>query len=828
MVPLSRCIKTIINGRYTMRIIFSILFFTFLGFSEINSATELTEERVADLIESMSVEEKVAQMFMVEIGSITPEEVEKFKIGAILNGGGSFPYKKKDHIVEDWVKLADEYFLASIKNRDKARIPIIWGTDAVHGHNNLKGATLFPHNIGLGATRNPELIKEIGKITAKQVLLTGLDLTFAPALSVPRDDRWGRTYEGFSEDPEWVSIMGNAMMEGIQGEDQNLLGEDHILATVKHFIGDGGTSRGVDKGNAIMDEETLLRIHGSAYIEAIKNDAQVVMASFNSWNGVKLHGQKYLLTDVLKEDMGFDGFVVGDYNGHMEVQGCSVSSCPQSINAGVDMFMVTEAWQDLYFNTISQVQTGEISIDRIDDAVRRILRVKARAGILDAQKPSKRKHALQSDILGADEHRSISRQAVRESLVLLKNNQSVLPIDRSSDVLVLGQAAKKIKYQTGGWSMTWQGNENENSDFPGSTTILAAIENEFEDSQGSVTFSENLEYGDLKPDVAILVIAEDPYAEYQGTLQDLVYNSSENHLDWLAALKEDEIPVVTIFLSGRPLWMNREINLSDAFVAAWLPGTEGGGVSDMIIENEYDFVGSLTFSWPKRSDQATLNYDDEIYDPLFPVGYGLTYKDDITIDQLEESINLAEESDFNAPILNGWPRNAFQVILGNTDETLEMKSKFVATTDESVSAEMINRFVQEDAYRIMFSGNDDSFWKVSSTKPMNWSEEASQSGVLTMNIRILQADMIDPLIVSTLCGEGCGSSFEIEGSMNKNQWMNIGVDITCMGQNGLQLNNINEPVQIKSNGKWEFEVGEIKLIGGTGGTSIMICPNNKN
>ena len=811
-----------------MRIIFSTFLFIFLSFSAINSATENTEERVADLIKSMSVEEKVAQMFMVEIGSITPEEVEEFKIGAILNGGGSFPYKKKDHTVEDWVRLADEYFLASIKNGDKARIPIIWGTDAVHGHNNLKGATLFPHNIGLGATRNPELIKEIGKITAKQVLLTGLDLTFAPALSVPRDDRWGRTYEGFSEDPEWVSIMGNAMMEGIQGEDQNLLGEDHILATVKHFIGDGGTSRGVDKGNAIMDEETLLRIHGSAYVEAIKNDAQVVMASFNSWNGVKLHGQKYLLTDVLKEDMGFDGFVVGDYNGHMEVQGCSVSSCPQSINAGVDMFMVTEAWQDLYFNTISQVQTGEISIDRIDDAVRRILRVKARAGILDADKPSKRKHALQSDILGADEHRSISRQAVRESLVLLKNNQSVLPIDRSSDVLVLGQAAKEIKYQTGGWSMTWQGNENENSDFPGSTTILAAIENEFEDSQGSVTFSENLEYGELKPDVAILVIAEDPYAEYQGTLQDLVYNSNENHLNWLVALKEDEIPVVTIFLSGRPLWMNREINLSDAFVAAWLPGTEGGGVSDMIIENEYDFVGSLTFSWPKRSDQATLNYDDEIYDPLFPVGYGLTYKDDITIDQLEESINLAEESDFNAPILNGWPRNAFQVILGNTDETLEMKSKFVATTDESVSAEMINRFVQEDAYRIMFSGNDDSFWKVSSTKPMNWSEEASQSGVLTMNIRILQADMIDPLIVSTLCGEGCGSSFEIEGSMNKNQWMNIGVDITCMGQNGLQLNNINEPVQIKSNGKWEFEVGEIKLIGGTGGTSIMICPNNKN
>ena len=252
-----------------MRIIFSVILLAFFSFSDIHSATEPTEDRVAELIESMTIEEKVAQMFMVEIGSITPEEVEKFKIGAILNGGGSFPYKKKDHLVEDWVNLADEYFLASIKNSDTVRIPIIWGTDAVHGHNNLKGATLFPHNIGLGATRNPDLIKEIGRVTAKQVLLTGLDLTFAPALSVPRDDRWGRTYEGFSEDPGVVSIMGNAMMQGIQGEDQNLLGEDHILATVKHFIGDGGTSRGVDKGNAIMDEETLLRIHGSAYIEAV-------------------------------------------------------------------------------------------------------------------------------------------------------------------------------------------------------------------------------------------------------------------------------------------------------------------------------------------------------------------------------------------------------------------------------------------------------------------------------------------------------------------------------------------------------------------------------
>ena len=314
---------------------------------------------------------------------------------------------------------------------------------------------MFPHNIGLGATHNPKLIEQIGKVTAKQVLLTGLDLTFAPALSVPRDDRWGRTYEGFSEDPALVSEMGTAMMKGIQGDENNLFSEEHILATVKHFIGDGGTSRGVDKGNAILDEEKLIATHGIAYVEAIKNDAQVVMASFNSWNGIKMHGHKYLLTELLKNKMGFDGFVVGDYNGHMEVPGCSVSNCAESINAGVDMFMVTDAWKDLYTNTMNQVKSGEISEDRVNDAARRILRVKARAGVLDVKKPSGRRYALKEGVLGSNEHRSISRQAVRESLVLLKNNQSVLPIDRSSNILVLGKAAKEIKYMTGGWSMTW-------------------------------------------------------------------------------------------------------------------------------------------------------------------------------------------------------------------------------------------------------------------------------------------------------------------------------------------------------------------------------------
>ena len=809
-----------------MRIILSILLIGVINLSNSVLFAQDIEERIAEMLNTMTLEEKVAQMFMVEIGSITPEEVNTYKVGAILNGGGSFPYKKKDHTVDDWVNLADEYFIASVSNSKGSNIPIIWGTDAVHGHNNLKGATLFPHNIGLGATRNTKLIEEIGRVTAKQVLLTGLDLTFAPALSVPRDDRWGRTYEGFSEDPILVSEMGNAMMKGIQGDFDQVLSEDNILATVKHFIGDGGTSRGVDKGNTIMDEETLISIHGSAYIDAIDNDAQVVMASFSSWNGVKMHGHKYLLTNVLKNRMGFDGFVLGDYNGHMEVPGCSVSSCAESINAGVDMFMVTDAWRDLYNNTIDQVVSGDISLDRVNDAVMRILRVKARAGVLDAEKPSKRTHSSNLEILGSDEHRSISRQAVRESLVLLKNNGSVLPIDRSSKILVLGKASKEIKYMTGGWSMTWQGNENENIDFPGSTTILNAIEHALNGSDGRVMFSDDNDYSDFTPDVAILVIGEEPYAEYQGTLQNLLFNSSEDHLSWLRKLKEDGIPVVTVFLSGRPLWMNREINLSDAFIAAWLPGTEGSGITDLILENKnkYDFTGKLSFSWPKQPDQSILNFDDESYDPLFPIGYGLSYQNSKFIEELDEIFMITEDSGFNAPLLNGWPRNSLEITFGNQDQASDMKSKYSSLSDGSVSVEMINRFVQEDAYRILFSGSKNSFWKLSSTKKLDWTEEASQSGVLSIDFRVLQSDKTKPLIFSSLCGDDCGSSLILDDSIVKNQWINIGIDISCMGESGLDLSDISEPLEMSSEGFWEFEIGEIKLIGGTGGTSMMFCP----
>ena len=355
----------------------SITLLLLFGISISASAEDVDE--IEKILNSMTVEEKVGQIMMVEISHISPREVREYSIGAILNGGGSFPYGKKNHDVEDWRKLADEYFLAS--KSSNLGIPVIWGTDAVHGHNNLKGAVLFPHNIGLGATRNETLIEDISSIVAKEVYLSGLDLTFAPAVSVPRNDLWGRTFEGFSEDPKLVASLGKASVEGYQGVlDKNFLKKGKVLATAKHFIGDGGTLNGVDKGNTVLSEEDLIEIHGQGYVSTIESDVQFVMASFNSWNGKKLHGYKYLLTDLLKNQMGFEGVVVGDWNGHQEVDGCYSYSCSETINAGLDMFMVTESWKMLYQNTLQQVKTGEISLERLNDAVRRILRVKSNYG----------------------------------------------------------------------------------------------------------------------------------------------------------------------------------------------------------------------------------------------------------------------------------------------------------------------------------------------------------------------------------------------------------------------------------------------------------------
>src|SRR5690606_30407633 len=487
----------------------------------------------------------------------------------VLNGGGSVPNGNRFAKAADWIAMADGFYHASMDDSDgKVAVPIIWGTDAVHGVGNLVGATLFPHNIALGAANNPELIRQIGEITAREIATSGLDWDFSPTVAVVRDDRWGRTYESYSEDPQRVRDYAGKMVEGLQGvaTSEEFLDQFHVIATAKHFLGDGGTVNGIDRGDNRDDETRLRDIHAAGYMSALEAGVQTVMASFNSWHGERLHGHHYLLTEVLKNQMGFDGLVVGDWNGHGFISGASVLDCPQAINAGLDMFMVEHPeWKTPYHNTLAQVQEGVIPITRVDDAVRRILRVKVRAGLFEKGAPSSRPLAGRDDLIGAAEHRVVARQAVRESLVLLKNKNSLLPLSPRSKVLVAGDGADNISKQTGGWSVTWQGTGNTMEDFPGATTIWMGIEQAVAAAGGQATLSPDGSFND-KPDVAIVVFGEDPYAEMQGDVQNLLYKPADNS-DWelLKKFKAQDIPVVALFITGRPLWVNKELNASDAF-----------------------------------------------------------------------------------------------------------------------------------------------------------------------------------------------------------------------------------------------------------------------
>ena len=587
------------------------------------------ESKIDDWLEKMSVEQKVGQMIQAEIKSISPDDAAKYHIGSILNGGGSWPTDKADGPLGAWLNMANLFHGASMDTGDdRFAIPIMWGTDAVHGHNNVVGATVFPHNIGLGAGNNPALMRDIGTATAREVAVTGIDWTFAPTVAVAKDARWGRTYESYSSDPKIVADLTKDLIIGLQGHPalENFLTEQKIIATAKHFVGDGGTAAGDDQGETTLSEDDLFKIHGQGYVQALGVGTQTVMASFSSWNGDKLHGHKYLLTDVLKGRMGFDGLIVGDWNGHEQIEGCSKSSCAQAINAGIDLIMVPEDWKAFQSNTVSQVKSGEIEMSRIDDAVRRILRVKYRAGMFDSGKPSAHRLAGRAKLLGHEDHRNVARQAVRESLVLLKND-GVLPIDPSKTILVAGSGADNPVMQSGGWTVTWQGRSiedrtlNPRSYYKGHTTISEGISAAAKASDGKVTTDEDAS----EIEVAIIVFGEQPYAEFEGDLESLDFDLAANaDFKLVQELKAKGIPVVTVFISGRPRGVDAAIEASDAFVAAWLPGSEGAGVADVLLsENDgkpsYDFRGRLPFAWPQTGQDLTETTTK------YKRGYGLTY-----------------------------------------------------------------------------------------------------------------------------------------------------------------------------------------------------------
>jgi beta-glucosidase len=587
------------------------------------------EAFIRRVVAGMTLEQKIGQMTQPNIWSVTPDDVRHYYLGSVLNGGGAWPGQRKHASVGDWLALSQAFYDASMSTDLPVKIPVIWGTDAVHGHNNVFGATIFPHNVGLGAAHDPALLTRVGHATARAVRATGITWAFAPAVAVAQNPRWGRSYESYSSDPALVRSYAEAITRGLQGD---LKGGDDVLATPKVWIGDGATSHGNEQGEIRTSEGELIRVHAAGFYGALKGGAQTVMASYASWTDTaanrpwgKMHGNRYLMTDVLKQRLGFDGFVVSDWNGIEQVPGCTKSHCPQAINAGIDLVMVPDDWKAFIVETVADVRSGAIPMARIDDAVSRIIRAKLRSGLFDGS-PAAAPHPPASAISDAAS-RATAREAVRKSLVLLKNERRALPLSRGGRVLVVGAGADSMSDQTGGWSLTWQGNDNSNADFPNGETILGAIRSTV--GPGQVDYSpdgKGVDPGRYRAIVA--VAAEGAYAERDG---DIVFPATMRHsarypadLAALNLVAGKGVPVVTILLSGRPVSANDLINRSDAFIAAWLPGTEGQGIADLLFAGRngrpaYDFSGRLPFDWPAgdclRRGAAQ-----------FRRGYGLSYR----------------------------------------------------------------------------------------------------------------------------------------------------------------------------------------------------------
>ncbi len=622
-----------------------------------------------------------------------------------------------------------------------------------------------------------------------------------------QDDRWGRTYESYSEEPAIPADYAGAMIEGVQGRvgTKDFLSPTHVIATTKHFLGDGGTG-GRDQGDAQISEEVLRDVHLGGYPAALEAGTQSVMASFSSWNGVKMSGNKSLLTDVLKGRMGFDGFVVGDWNSHGQVAGCTNESCPQAINAGLDMFMYSgPGWKQLYENTLAQVRSGEIPAARLDDAVRRILRVKLRSGLFERGRPSTRPVAGHFDLIGAPAHRAVARQAVRESMVLLKN-EGVLPLKPHANILVAGGGADSISQQSGGWTITWQGTDVPNAVFPHGETIWHGIAETVRAAGGTATLSPDGKFA-TRPDAAIVVFGEQPYAEFKGDRPNLEYSPDDkSDLALLRRLKAAGVPVVAVFLSGRPLWVNAEINASNAFVAAFLPGTAGGGVADMLFRKPdggigWDFRGRLSFSWPKRPDQYVLNRRDSGYDPLFPIGYGLTYAAPGHVAPLDETrpANLAIGSNTlfwsRGRLPEGWHLSAAD----GAGAFAPLPGAIGATAAHHLTVTAIDRQTQEDSRRLSFTS--DAALRIEAARPIDIAREANGDLSLVMDYRIDQ-----PLTGTVTLAMGAGERMraipvgQALAATAPGTWATIAIPLQCFRAAGVDMAHIDRPFTLSATG----------------------------
>lgn len=776
------------------------------------------EARIAALMARMTVEEKVGQLVQADLCCVTPDDFRTYKLGSLLVGGNSGPNGNDLSPAPDWLKAADDFYLASVDTSDGGvGIPMIWGIDAVHGHANIIGATIFPHNIGLGAMRDPALIERIGAITAKEIRVTGQEWTFAPTVAVPQDFRWGRAYEGYSSDPEIVASYVGAMVRGLQGPPagDNLLAGPYVIASTKHFLADGGTDNGVDQGDSSVSEAALRDIHGKPYGPAIAEGVSTVMVSFSSWQGVKMTGNHSLITGVLKERMDFGGFVVSDWNAHGQVAGCTNEACPQALLAGLDMYMAPDTWKPIYHDLLARAKSGAIPMARIDDAVARILRVKARLGLFEAGKPSDRPYAGQYELLGAPEHRAVAREAVRKSLVLLKN-QGVLPLAPGKRLLVAGDGADDIARQSGGWTLTWQGTGIDNRHFPGATSVWGGLKQAVEAGGGSAVLSPDGSYTE-KPDAAVVVFGETPYAEFQGDRAALVLDPQLTApYATMRKLQAEGIPVIAVMITGRPLYVNPALNTADAFVVAWLPGSEGGGVADVLVGDSagkprFDFTGTLPAAWPR----TTLLSEGA----LFPLGFGLDYSaragDWAMLPELDTK-SLAGDS--RVWLNAGTPAARWSLMLTGTDG--EVETRVTTLPAEALGGRMRvtaeNYKVQEGAKRFAITGGNASV-QLGNLDGVDVAREANGNVMLLVTLRSWHAPAR-----ARIGATGPGSRGFAEIALPVSQgYIRYGIPLKCLRDKGADVAKLTRPFVLETEGKADFAIAEVRL--GSDAEAVLPC-----
>ena len=792
--------------------------------------TEAGEARVQAILARMTVEQKVGQIIQADIASVTPEDVRRYRLGSVLNGGNSGPGGDDLAPAEKWLELADAFYDASMDVAvGEPAIPIVWGTDAVHGHSNIIGATIFPHNVGLGATRDPELIERIGQVTAVEIRVTGQEWTFAPTVAVPQDYRWGRAYEGYSSDPSLVAAYVGSMIRGLQGPPSTspILAGPHVAASTKHYLADGGTTDGRDQGDAAISELELRLIHGAPYIPAIENGVATIMTSFSSWNGVKLSAHRGLVTDVLKGRMNFDGMVITDWNAHGQVAGCSNASCPRAVDAGIDMFMAPDSWRMFYDSTLAQVRDGTIAMDRLDDAVARVLRLKERLGLFEMGKPSERPLSGEYHLLGAPDHRAVAREAVRKSMVLLKNT-GVLPLQPGGRILVAGDAANDIARQSGGWTLSWQGTGLENDLFPGATSLWSGIEQAATATGGSAQLSEDGTFTQ-RPDAAIVIFGETPYSEFQGDIATLQLRPElRGPIATMRRLKEQGIPVVAVMITGRPLYVNEALNTADAFVAAWLPGSEGAGVADMLFAGAdgapaFEFQGLLPTAWP-----ATARHGGAT---LFPFGYGMRYADGPAAwTPLPEDSGVTDDGgDSGVFFERGVPASSWSLTVSQADGTNALRVTTVPAEalDGRVRIAATDHGVQEGARSFAVDAHaQGAAIELSTFDPIDLSRETNGDMLLLTTVR-RDAPIARTLSMAVSCDSApCGEAVPVRefGALALGEWQTVGVLLKCFRATGADMTRITAPFRIATDGAAEISIARVALGSLSEADVIADCP----